>query len=267
MDIKTAYLAERAKGTPAGQALCIARYAAKMAGVEYPRWAGDVVRIDLPRGEYIVCRLEGDYGTDAGEQLQCSVDVCRSAGDARRAGAPEGWVARDGRVLVDVDDRCSWAWLETDYSQQQRRQDASASGMARHAAWLAARQGAADTGEYWCKARRDGFVGYVVALFDAAGEEVDRGGVWGFDCETTAGQEARGEADHMAEARAAHWEAETAKARQRAADIRRQARALVTDIRRLSGVGPAACAALRHALQGLRADHRQAVAVIAGGAA
>lgn len=265
MDTKTAYFAERANGTPAAQAIRAARYNVKMAALEWPRYAGDTVTLELPRGERIVIALEHDSEPMEGDFY--SVDRCRTARDAHRAGAPEGWMDRAGRVLVDVDDRCSWAWLETDYPLQERRQGASRAGMARHAAWLAARAGIAASGDHWRKVQRDGLVGFVVTLSDAAGEEGEQESCWGFDCETAAGQEARDVADSMAQQRAQHWEVETAAARQRAADIRRQARALVADIRRLSGVGPAACAALRQSLQCLRSEHRQAVAVIAGGAA
>lgn len=270
MDVKTAYLAERAKGTPAAQAIRAARYAVKMAGLEYPRRAGDSVCIDLPRGEHIVCELQHDEDADICERLQCSVDVCSSARDAASEGAREGWISRDGRVLFDANGnncRHSWAWWADDYGFEQLWKDGRRQH-GRHAAWLRARRMVADGFSYYRQAQDAGYVGYSVTLFDAAGGEVDTESCWGFEAVGDyAGQEARGVADYMAAARARHWEAETAAARQRAADIRRQARALVADIRRLSGVGPAACAALRQALQALRADHRRAMAVIAGGAA
>lgn len=263
--MKTAYLKNRAEGMTARDAIRAARYSAKMAALEYPRYAGDSVTLELPRGERIVIALEHD--SEPREDDFYSVDHCRTARDARHAGAPEGWMDRAGRVLVDVGDRCSWAWLDTDCSLQEWRQAASRAGMARHAAWLAARANLARAADHWRKVQRDGLVGFAVTLYGAAGEELDAESFWGFDCETVAGHEARAEADTMAKQRARHWEAETAAARQRAADIRRQARALVADIRRLSGVGPAACQALRQSLQGMRAEHRQAMAVIAGGAA
>lgn len=266
MNVKTAYLAERAEGTPAAQAIRAARYAAKMAGIEYPRYAGDSVRIDLPRGERIVCELQHDDDADINERMRCSIDFCSSARDAASEGAAVGWVARDGRVLADAD-RHDWMWWADDYGFEQFWEDGRRQH-GRHAAWLRARRMVADSFDYYRQAQDAGFIGFVVTLYDAAGEEVDAESCWGFEAVGDyAGQEARDVADHMAAARARHWEAETAAARQRAADIRHQARALVADIRRLSGVGPAACAALRQALQGLRADHRQAMAVIAGGAA
>lgn len=270
MDIKTAYLTKRAKGAPAAQAIRAARYAVKMAGLEYPSYAGDRVRIGLPRGEHIVCELQHDDDVDICERLQCSADVCGSARDAASEGASEGWIARDGRVLFDAngDGRgYAWAWWTDEYGFEQFWEDGSRQN-SKHGAWLRARRMVADSFDYYREVQDAGYVGYVVTLFDATGEEVDSESVWGFEAVGDyAGQEARSVADQMAAARAQYWEAETAAARQRAADIRRQARALVADIRRLSGVGLAACAALRQALQVLRADHRQAMAVIAGGAA
>lgn len=266
METKTAYLAERADGTPAAQAIRAARYAVKMAGLEYPRYAGDSVRIELPRGEYIVCELYRDDDADIDERLQCSADVCSSARDAASEGASAGWVARDGRVLFDANGN-SWAWWTDDYGFDQRWEDGRRQH-GRHAAWLRARRMVADSFAYYQKVQDAGYVGFVVTLHDAANNELDEESCWGFEgVGDYAGQEARNVADHMAAARAKHWEAETSKARQRAADIRRQARALVADIRHLSGVGPAACAALRQSLQGLRSEHRQAMAVIAGDAA
>lgn len=270
METKTAYLAERAKGTPAAQAIRAARYAVKMAGLDCPRWAGDSVRIDLPRGEHIVCELQHDDDADICERLQCSADICSSARDAASEGAREGWISRDGRVLFDANGNSygyAWAWWSDNYGFRQFWEDGRRQH-GRHASWLRARRMVADGFDYYRQAQDAGYVGYSVTLFDAAGGEVDNESCWGFEAVGDyAGQEARSTADSMARQRARHWEAETAAARQRAADIRGQARALVADIRRLSGAGPAACAALRQALQGLRADHRQALAVIAGGAA
>lgn len=270
METKAAYLAERARGTPAAQAILAARYAVKMVGLEYPRYVGDSVRIDLPRGEHITVTLEHDDAADIGERLQCGIDHCASARDAASEGASVGWVSRDGRVLFDAnrDGRgYTWAWWVDDYGFDQFWEDGRRQH-GRHAAWLRARRMVARGFDYYRQVQDAGFVGFVVTLYDAAGEEVEQESSWGFEAAgDDAGQEARDIADYMATARAEQWEAETAAARQRAADIRRQARALVADIRRLSGVGPAACAALRHALQVLRSEHRQAMDEIAGGAA
>lgn len=269
MDTKTAYFAERAKGTPAAQAIRAARYATKMAALEYPRYAGDTVTLELPRGERITIALEHD-DADIHERLQCSADVCSSARETASEGASEGWIARDGRVLFDANrdgHGYAWAWWADNYGFGQFWRDGRRQH-GRHDAWRRARRMVADSFDYYREVQEAGYVGYVVTLFDAAGEELDAESCWGFESVGDyAGQGARDVADTMAAARAKHWEAETAKARQRAADIRRQARALVADVRRLSGVGPAACAALRQSLQGLRSEHRQAMAVIAGGAA
>lgn len=268
--MKTEYLKNRAAGMAARDAIRAARYAAKMATLEYPRYAGDSVTLELPRGEHIVITLEHDHDSDIGERLQCSVDVCNSAAEGASEGASEGWIARDGRVLFDANRDgygYAWAWWEDGYGFRQFWEDGRRQH-GRHDAWLRARRMIARSFEYYCEVQEAGYVGCVVSLFDAAGEEVDSESLWGVEgTGDYAGQEARGIAGAMAKQRARHWEAETAKARQRAADIRRQARALVADIRRLSGVGPAACQALRQSLQGLRSDHRQAMAVIAGGAA
>lgn len=198
----TEYKKNRAAGMAARDAIRAARYSVKMAALDWPRYAGDAVTLELPRGERIVIALEHD-NDPTGDDFY-TIDYCQTARDTHRAGAPDGWIDRAGRVLVDVDDRRSWAWLETDYTLQERRRDASrAGGMARHAAWLAARANLARAADHWRKVQRDGLVGFVVTLFNAAGEEADIEGVWGFDCETAAGQEARGAiARHRAPSRA-----------------------------------------------------------------
>jgi hypothetical protein len=271
-ELHTVYVEERAANPhrSATDALRAARYRLKMRGVEIPKYAGDSVRIELPRGEYIVCALEHDDDADISERLQCEIDHDRDARDAADNGAADGWISRDGRVLFDANGPRSgyaWAWWISDCPLRERLAYARRS-MARHDAWLCARREVADAFDYFREVQEAGYVGYVVTLYDADGEEVEAESVWGYEAEGDyAGQEARHEADAMADARAKYWEAETEKARERARSIRATVRDLIGDLRKARGADlPHACAALRGHLANMRTAHRAAVAVIAGGA-
>lgn len=268
-NLRAAYARERAKhpDLPALQALRAARYAVRMAGVELPGYAGDSVRIDLPRGEYIVLKLEDDSDADIFERLQCESEP---AGDVDGE-APLGWMDRNGRVLYDADPRgwrVAYAWWTDGYGFRQFWEDGRR-GNSRHAAWLRARRLARESFNYFREVCEDGYVGYVATLYDAADEEVDEDSCWGFEATGDyCAQEGYGAAQYMIAERAAHWEREVAVAREKAVSIRATARAVIRDMRKARGANlPHACAALRGHLANMRRAHSEAMAIIAGGEA
>ena len=272
MKITAEYRKARAErgGTRAIDALRIARHAVSMYGVNVPRYVGDDVRIELPRGECIICRLEYDSDADIRERLGC--DWGRA--DDVDAEASIGWMDRDGHVLFDADPRgyrVDWAWWDADTTGwtladriAQRRQQ----GMARHDAWLSARESIRREFDYFQEVWEAGYVGYVVTLYDADGEEVEHDSCWGFEAVGNyAGHEAREAADHMADERAKYWERETIKAREAMRAAGRAFTDLAHEYRKARSIRPAVCDAIRARMESLRAQHRAALAVIVGGAA
>ena len=139
--------------------------------------------------------------------------------------------------------------------------------MARHDAWLSARESIRREFEYFDEVRDAGYVGYIVTLYDANGDEIDSESCWGFEAVGDyAGCEARSTADYMVDERAKHWERETAKAREAMRAAGRSFTALAREYRKARSIGPAVCDAIRARLESLRAQHRAALAVIVGGA-
>lgn len=84
MNIEQAYRAKRAKhpDAPALQCLRMARAAMKETARKIPRYVGDDVVIELPRGESILVQLEYDSDADIDERLNCETDTRRSIGRA-----------------------------------------------------------------------------------------------------------------------------------------------------------------------------------------
>lgn len=260
MNLISEYRKARANGATAQQALRSARYNVRMAGADFPRWIGEDVTMMLPRGERIVMRLEHDSDADIADRFGVTVDY-RPARHAREYGAPDWWQDRDGlfhcfesydRFTVDLDSD-SRDWHRTH-------------GMARHDAWLRARQDRERAAQAYRDAMEDGYVGYVVTLYDANGEEVEAESCWGFEAsDNYAGREAYSAAVHMAQERAAHWEREVTAARDRMHAAGVAFTDLAHEYRKARGIGPAMCDAIRARLEALFAEHRAALAVIVGG--
>ena len=251
-------------------ALRTARHAVSMYGVNVPRYVGDDVRIDLPRGEHIVCRLEYDSDADIRERLGCDWD---RAGDVD-AEASIGWVDREGRVLFDADPRgyrVAWAWWIADtegWTLADRIAQRRKQGMARHDAWLSARESIRREFDYFQEVWDAGYVGYIVTLYGADGEEVECESCWGFEAvDDYAGREARDAADSMADERAKYWERETVKAREAMRAAGRAFTDLAHEYRKARSIGPAVCDAIRARMESLRAQHRAALEVIVEGKA
>lgn len=260
----SAYRKERANGATAINAIRAARYATLMGALDYPRYPGDDVVIDLPRGESIVMRLEYDPESEAAERLGATVEPV-DAGELHNA--PDYWQGRNGVVYVKGDRRGEYYSLERDGCTLAQDVAYLRRTMGRHAAYLAARENVDAFATVYRAAVSDGYVGYVVELRDADGEVIDEDSVWGFEAsDDCAGQEARAVADSMAAQRASHWETATVEAKREAANLRLAYHAMALEIRALERIGPNVCVALRQALATLRQSHRSAVAVIAGGA-
>lgn len=263
MNTITEYRKARANGATAQRALQAARYNVRMAGAEFPRYVGDDATMALPRGERIVMRLEHDYDSDVAERFGASVSE-RTMPD--EFDAPDWWQDRDGLFYVRDGRRC-WRWDVVDLDVDSRDWH-RAHGMARHDAWLAARAGRERAARAYRDAMDGGYVGYVVTLYDANGEEVEEDSVWGFEAsDDCAGREAYDAALHMAVNRAEHWRRETAKARDAMRAAGRAFADLAHEYRKARSIGPAVCDAIRTRLESLRAQHRAALAVIVGGAA
>lgn len=261
MNLINEYRKTRADGATAQRAIQSARYNVRMANAEFPRWVGDDVTMVLPRGEHIVMRLEHDSDADIADGFGAIIDR-RPARHARGYGAPDWWQDRDGLFhCYDSYDRFT-VDLDSDSRDWHR-----AHGMARHDAWLRARQDRERAARAYRDAMGDGYVGYIVTLYDAAGEEVNEESVWGFEAsDDYAGQEAYSSAVHMAEERAEYWEREVTAARDRMHAAGVAFTDLAHEYRKARSIGPAVCDAIRARLESLRAEHRAALAVIAGDA-
>lgn len=262
MNLITEYRKARADGATARQALQSARYDVRMADAEFPRYVGDDVTMALPRGERITMRLEHDDGADIVERFGATIDR-RPDRHARNYGAPDWWQDRDG--IFHCFESYDHFTVDLDHDNRDWHR---AHGMARHDAWLRARQDRERAARAYRDAMADGYVGYIVTLYDADGEEVDIESVWGFEApDDYAGQEAYDAAVHMAEQRAAHWEREVTAARGRMHAAGVAFTDLAHEYRKARSIGPAVCGAIRARLEALRAQHRAALAVIVGGAA
>lgn len=264
MHMITAYRKARAGGATAQRALESARYNVRMAGVEFPRYVGEDVEMPLPRGERITMRLECDDYGDIAEMIGAAIDW-RPERHAREYGAPDWWQDRDG-VFHVVGDR--YADRHTVELGHDTRSWNRAHGMARHDAWLKAREDRERAARAFRDASEDGYVGYIVTLYDADGAELEEESVWGFEAsDDYAGQEAYSVAERMAKNRAWYWGQAVAAARERMHAAGVAFTGLAHEYRKARSIGPAVCDAIRARLADLRATHRAALAVIVGGAA
>lgn len=262
MNLIDEYRKARADGATAQRALISARYNIRMAEAEFPRWVGDDVTMMLPRGERIVMRLEYDSDADIADRFGAIIDR-RPARHAHEYDAPDWWQDRNGTFHVMGDWNLDHYTVDLDSDS---RDWYRAHGMARHDAWLRAREDRERAAQAFRAAMADGYVGYVVTLYDADGEEVDAESCWGFEAsDDYAGQEAYSEAVRMAKERAAHWECEVTAARDRMHAAGVAFTDLAHEYRKARGIGPAMCDSIRSRLDSLRAEHRAALAVIVGG--
>ncbi len=209
MNVKTEYLKARAAYPlhRAIDALRFAKHEASVAGHSFPRFVGDVVTLDLPRGESITMTLESDSDSDACESLSM---VCEPL--SRYAEWPQchdWWQGRDGIVYFTGDRRGERYTLQSGgYNFAQRVADARKRGLARHDAYLAARASVDLDAKTYRDACEDGYYGFVVTLLDADGEEIDSDSCWGFEASGDyAGKEALSAALHMQQKRADYWAA------------------------------------------------------------
>ena len=270
MDIVTEYRKARAQGSAPPHAIRHARYAVRMAGMEFPRWPGDDVTLDLPRGESIAMRLEhDDHGRDIVDEFGAAIDWSPGRWP-RDYGAPDWWQDRDGVVYALGDGYRDRMAIDFDGggTLADSRAYFSGRGMARHDAWLAARRQRDGLADAFRNAGQDGYVGYTVTLLDANGAELQDESCWGFSgSDDYAGREAADTALSMAEQRADYWTAETARARDAMRAARVAFSALAREYRHAQAVGPAMCDAIRARLDLLRGEHRAALATVAGGGA
>lgn len=260
------YREARADGTAARSALNIARRNVEANNGAFPRWPGDDVTLDLPRGESVVMRLEhDDFYRDIEEEFQVTID--HSPGRwPRDYGAPDWWQDRDGIVYAMGD---NWRdRMAFDFDAARALADSRAyfsrQGMARHDAWLAARQQRDKLADALRNYGNAGFVGYVVELRDADNRTISEESCWGFPGDTDdAGMEARNIALTIARQRAEYWERGTETAR----NIMRKARQAFADLareyRQARAIGPAVCDAIRARMDSLRADFRAALQIVA----
>lgn len=275
IDLFNAYKAARVVHpwgvTSAAGALRSVRYAERMkaCGVDAPRYVGDDVTVDMPRGESILIRLEHDSDADVEERLQVSLSyIGRDAWryDDIFSNAPDWWQDRDGTFYFTGERRGErYAMTENNPINVEDYRGR----MGRHGAYLCARAVREASAKNVRAAMEDGYVGYVVTLRDADGNEVDQDSCWGFEATGDyAGDEARHAALHMMEARAKHWAAKVVEAKGAAAATREAFRNLAREYRRVSEiVGAHVCTAIRDRLESLRAEHHAAVRIIVGGEA
>ncbi len=265
--ILTEYRKARDEGMPATIAASVARYRVKMGAADYPRWPGDDSIMELPRGERIVMKLEYDDDASVTERFNASIDWHPDRWP-RDEGAPDWWQDREGRFYFlgySAYDRGVLTFEDRD--PEAEREYYRARGMARHSAWLAVRERNEASARAFRAAMDAGYVGYIVTLEDADGNEVAEESCWGFEAnDDYAGTEAYSVAETMAKDRAAHWEAETEKARATMAATRGAFATLARQYREARNIGPAVCDAIRARMETLRAEHRAALAIVAGGA-
>ena len=253
----------------AADALRSVRYAERMktCEVDAPRYVGDDVTVDLPRGESISIRLEHDTDADVEDRLQVSLSyIGRDAWryDDIFSNAPDWWQDRDGTFYF-TGDRRGERYTMTENSSINAEDYRGRMG--RHDAYLCARAVREASAKCVREAMSDGYVGYVVTLRDADGDEVEEDSCWGFEATGDyAGNEARHVALHMMEERAKYWQQRVGEA-QRDATVARMAFAgLAREYRELrDSVGANVCTAIRARLDSLRAEHHAAVRIIVGG--
>lgn len=270
MDDKTLreYRNLRAAGNRASQALRMARYNVRMVGKDFSRYYGDKITMELPRGESITMVLEPDHNADIDERLNVSREDVERYSDVMEH-AHDGWIDRDGRVLLDMGRNWHrrWQWWMGGYGFAQFWEDGKREH-SRHDAWLRAREMVAESFKYYREVREDGYVSYVVALHDADGDEVDSDSCGGFEATADyAGQEAFRAAESMAEARAKYWKARAAEAKHDAIALRKRFSDDASEYRFLRASPdaarfPSTCEIVRDRLVQLRARHRDALRVV-----
>lgn len=271
-ELITAYRKERAARPylSASQCLKIAQYNLRMERAEFPRYAGDAVTMKLPHGESIRIALEHDDDADIDDRLQVETERMLQYEDVTEH-ASNGWIARDGRVLFDAagnrSSRYDWLWWSDNYGFAQMWEDGKR-GHSRHDAWLRARELIAQSFKCYTEAREDGYVGYVVTLHDAEGEELDRDSVWGFEASGDyAGQEAYAAAQAMAEERAEYWVQKLNYKRGMMRQYRERFAELASEYRAMRSLPdaqsfPLSIEHLRDRLDVLRGAHRDALRVV-----
>lgn len=244
----------------ASDALRHARYLCKMQGADYPRYAGDDVRMELPHGESITMRLETDCDADVFERFSISRDM-KCVSDDVCSNAHEGWINRDGDIVMDTRanswNHRDWRYFASDYPLAQRVADFRKRGMSRHLAWLAARESLARDYDAFCEAMQNGYCGYIVTFRDKEGREIDCG-CWGFEAtDDCAGKEAYAVAQSMRDDRAIQWIEKKTQAHKDARHARTRFHNLARDFTAHRGdYGTAICEAIR-------AQHKAAISVIA----
>lgn len=240
---------------PASQCLKVAHSTIKERARTIPRYAGDSVRIDMPRGEYVTVRLVEDWDADASERLQFETES--ASYDNATGHAPSGWVARDGSVLFNgFGHRVEWQWWTDNYGFMQFWEDGKREN-SRHNAWLRARRLVSESFDFACRAIDAGYVGYVVTLHDADGDEIDNDSCWGFEAiGDYCAHEAMCVTERMMEKRAKHWARAVVTMRENARALRTEASALIAELRNLTGIdAPHSCQVLRERIAALRANH------------
>lgn len=266
--LQQAYFAKRAENPElsACQAVKFARAEMRQASHNLPRWVGDSVSIDLPRGEYITLAIESDYDADASERLQFETESARY--DDLTEYAPSGWIARDGRVLHNgFDHRVEWQWWEDNYSFAQFWKDGKRNN-SRHNAWLRARRLVGESFDYARRAIDAGYVGYVVTLHDANGEELGHESCWGFEnIGDYCAQEGHDAAAYMAKKRAEHWQREADKARETMRAVRQQFIQAASEYRAMrlhqdAALFPLSCDAIRANMNKLLRQFADALRVV-----
>lgn len=268
MTIQTLYQQARAKHPEmaACNAYRMARAEMQQASHKLPRYAGDSVRIDLPRGEYITLAIESDDDADASERLQFETESAQY--DDATGYAPSGWIARDGRVLHNgFGHRVEWQWWEDNYSFAQFWEDGKRNN-SRHAAWLRARRLVGESFDYARRAIDAGYVGYVVTLHDANGKELNLESCCGFeDIGDYCAQEGYDMAEHMAKERAEHWQREADKARETMRAVRQQFAQAASEYRAMrshqdAALFPLSCDAIRNNMNRLAMRFADALRVV-----
>ncbi len=255
MNMQKQYQAARAKypTMPASQCVLVARHELKTCGRKVPRYVGDDVRIELPRGEYIVARLEYD---EDGRMDEYEIENFSRYADW--PDCPDWWQSRDGVIYFTGDRRGERYTLDLSSSDW----DCSTLGMSRHVAWLAKRACRDRIADTIREAMQDGYVGFVVTLYGADDEEIDANSCWGFEATGDyAGNEAMDRAEYMQRERAEHWDAETIKARETMHTTRETFHALAAECRAIAA-GPHTCNAIRARLDTLRKDFVCALRVV-----
>lgn len=232
MNIEKEYRAIRAKNPeyPARQCLLMARAKFKESTRKIPRYVGDDVTIQLPRGEYITIALKYDDDADIKERLQFETTPARHDHDAINH-ASDGWMARDGRILFQTDRYGEWGWYSDNYGFKQFWDDGKRNN-SRHAAWLRARDCVAKSFDFMREALEVGYVGYVVTLNDANGKELDFESCWGFEnIGDYCANEALDIAEHMQAKRAAHWAQHDIETREKMRKLREDVADAIVSLR------------------------------------